>query len=258
MIVVLLPAYNEAQALEPLLESLHEVMEESHMSYRVVVINDGSVDETAAVCRRFAASMPVELINHPENRGLSEAIKTGLLSTLPTCRPNDVLVTMDSDNTHAPGLILRMVRLIREGHDVVIASRYRPSALVRGVPWSRRFLSWGGSWLFRLILPIHGVRDYTCGYRAYRVGTLQKAFEHYGDSFISQSGFSCMVDILIKLRGFDPIVTEVPLILRYDLKPGKSKMNVQRTIRETLSLLLRRRLGLDEKRPAADQVQPRP
>ena len=49
-----------------------------------------------------------------------------------------------------------------------------------------------------------------------------------------------MVDILLKLRRLDPICTEVPMILRYDLKKGKSKMNVGRTVAETLKLILKR------------------
>jgi dolichol-phosphate mannosyltransferase len=53
-----------------------------------------------------------------------------------------------------------------------------------------------------------------------------------------------MVDILLKIREFDPIVTEVPLVLRYDQKKGASKMRVGRTVRETLHLIVRRRLGL--------------
>jgi len=73
---------------------------------------------------------------------------------------------------------------------------------------------------------------------------LKKAFQEYGDEFISEAGFSCMVDILIKLRKYDPIVEEVPLILRYDQKRSISKMDVRKTIWQTLYLLVRRRLGL--------------
>ena len=56
-------------------------------------------------------------------------------------------------------------------------------------------------------------------------------------------GFQCMVDILIKLRRMDLIFREVPLILRYDLKEGASKMKVARTVGQTLGLIARRRLG---------------
>ncbi len=152
-----------------------------------------------------------------------------------------IIITMDADNTHPAGLALRMVRLIREGNDVVIASRYRSGSYVRGLPLSRRFLSYAGSWLCRVLFPIRGVRDYTCGYRAYRVATLSRLVTSYGEDIISETGFASMVDILLRLRKQQLIFTEVPLVLRYDLKPGRSKMNVSSTIKETLSLLVRRR-----------------
>ena len=81
------------------------------------------------------------------------------------------------------------------------------------------------------------------GYRAYRAGLLVRAFETYGEQFVAESGFSCMVDILLKLRKLDAIMCELPLILRYDLKYGISKMMVLRTIGDTLKLLGARRLG---------------
>jgi dolichol-phosphate mannosyltransferase len=106
-------------------------------------------------------------------------------------------------------------------------------------------LSYVAAMLFRFILPMDGVRDYTCGYRAYKAQLLKMAFAEYGSGFISEPGFSCMVDILIKLRKFDPVVEEAPLILRYDQKLSSSKMNVGRTVRQTLSLLIRRRFGFN-------------
>jgi len=150
---------------------------------------------------------------------------------------------MDADNTHSPGLIRAMTRRIHEGADVVIASRFRPGADVAGVPLHRRLLSRWASWLFMAFFPIHGVRDYTCGFRAYRGPVLRDAFERYGEEFIDQDGFQCMVDILLKLRRLDVIFAEVPMILRYDRKSGASKMNVLRTTTGTLWLMARRRLG---------------
>ena len=154
---------------------------------------------------------------------------------------DDIIITMDADNTHPAGLAIRMVRLIREGNDVVIASRYRKGSYVRGLPRSRQFLSYAGSWLCRVLFPIRGVRDYTCGYRAYRVAALLQLMSRYGKDFITETGFASMVDILLRLREEQLIFTEVPLVLRYDLKPGRSKMDVPRTIKETLTLLVRRR-----------------
>ena len=225
MILIVLPAYNEAEGLPVLLREIRQVMNESRLDYKVVVVDDGSTDATWDGIVRNADEMPVVPVRHEVNRGLAEALRSGLQVALTEAAPTDVIVTMDADNTHAPGLVMRMLGLIREGHDVVIGSRYVPGARVVGVPFHRRVLSYSASLLMRAVFPIEGVRDYTCGFRAYRASILQKAFARYSESLISQKGFSCMVDILLKLRTLDhPIMTEVPLVLRYDLKHGMSKM----------------------------------
>jgi dolichol-phosphate mannosyltransferase len=245
MVIVTLPAYNEEQTLPLVLEAVREAMEENRIEYRVLVVDDGSTDGTAQAAEKLLDHMPLALVRHPRNLGLGEALRTGLVEALSEAGERDIIVTMDSDNTHTPGLIARMVRGVREGNDVVIASRYRPDARIRGVPLHRRILSRGSSWLFRLLFPTRGVRDFTCGFRAYRVGILKQAFSVYGDAFVAQSGFSCMVDILLKLRQMEAIISEVPLILRYDLKLGASKMELARTTLDTLRLAVRRRLGFE-------------
>lgn len=240
---MILPAYNEEEALPLLLERVQESMAENGFEYRVIVVNDGSSDGTAAVVDELARRMPVSRIDHDRNRGLGEAVRTGLLRAVAEAGERDVVVTMDSDNTHTPGLISGMVQGIREGNDVVIASRFRSGARIMGVPLYRRVLSRGGSWLFRVVFPTRGVRDFTSGYRAYRAPLLKQAFEVYGEEFVAESGFSCMVDILLKLRALDAIMTELPLVLRYDFKYGISKMMVVSTIGDTLRLVFSRRLG---------------
>jgi dolichol-phosphate mannosyltransferase len=244
MVVIVLPAYNEALCIGDLLNSFCDTISEETTSYRFIVVNDGSTDGTEKTVSAFAEKLRVELINHPQNRGLAEAMKTGLSRAAAISSDKDIVVTMDADNSHLPGLIPRMIRLIREGNEVVIASRYQRGAKIRGLSLYRKLLSNGAALLFRMILPIPGVRDYTCGYRAYRAVLLKRALAEYGDVFISEKGFSCMVDILIKLRRFDPIIEEVPLILRYDQKKSTSKMNVKKTVLQTLLLLVRRRLNL--------------
>jgi len=243
MVIVTLPAYNEEAALPLLLERIRESMEEAGFEYRVIVVNDGSADGTAAAIDALKGSMPLERVDHETNRGLGEAVRTGLLHALEGASDRDIIVTMDSDNTHTPGLIAGMVRGIREGNDVVIASRFRPGARIMGVPFYRRVLSMGASLVFRAAFPTRNVRDFTSGYRAYRASVLKRAFDTYGEQFVAESGFSCMVDILLKLRKLDAIMTELPLVLRYDFKYGVSKMMVLRTIGDTLGLLLSRRLG---------------
>ena len=239
MLVVVLPTFNEDQAIGPLLDSLSRVLKEHFSEYRVLVVNDGSTDNTAQVVK-FYQGMPVKLLEHEFNRGLSEAIKTGLLYAVDITKDSDIIVIMDADNTHSPGLIIRMAMLIEEGNDVVIASRYVAGARVFGLSLSRRLYSYVANLFYRVLFPIRGVRDYTCGYRAYQASILKEAFKHWGNDFINMPGFASTVDILLKLRKLDAIITELALILRYDLKPGKTKMDVCKTIRDTLYLAFRR------------------
>lgn len=238
MVFVVLPAYNEEGNLPPLLASIRESLEGAGLPFEVIVVDDGSVDGTANAIREAGTRMTVRPVAHPVNRGLAETIRDGLLAAREIAAPDDVIVTMDADNTHPPALIPRMVGMIREGRDVVIASRYRPGSRVVGLSPSRRMLSYGASILFRLLFPIPGVRDYTCGYRAYRARVIGEMFDVYGQGFIDRPGFSCMVGILLKIRRHPFAAGEAPLVLRYDLKAGESKMKVGRTIRETLDLIV--------------------
>jgi len=242
MVIIILPAFNEEKALGDLLRAIGDTMTHEGTEYRVVVVNDGSADRTTDVAEELAATMPITVIEHEQNRGLGESIQTGLVHAAEHAHAGDTIVTMDADNTHTPALIHRMVRTLREGNDVVIASRYRPGARIKGVPGYRKVLSRVANLAFRLLFPTPNVRDFTSGYRGYRGGILKQAFSTYGDEFVSQSGFSCMVDILLKLRRLDAIMCEVPLVLRYDFKPDASKMVVLRTIGTTLRLMLTRRL----------------
>ncbi len=242
-VLIVLPAYNEQENLGALLQQIDQAMHDDGLAYHVIVVDDGSSDQTAQVAQKYAAHMPIQIESHAKNQGLGATIRDGLRVATTLCGDRDIVVAMDADNTHTPGLIRSMTRLIQEGNDVVIASRYQRGSYIRGVPAHRNLLSFGARCLFQLTFPIKGVRDYTSGYRAYRGQVLRKAFDQYGDQFINQEGFQCMVDILLKLRTMDVIFREVPLILRYDLKGGVSKMNVGRTISRTLLLMLRRRLG---------------
>jgi dolichol-phosphate mannosyltransferase len=241
---IVLPAFNEAKNLPALLARFRELADEGYrLDLRVLVVDDGSADDTGAVALREAGPLAVEVLRNETNRGLAETFMRGMLEAARRAGPGDVVVCMDADNSHVPGQILRMVREIQEGRDVVIASRYRSGSVVRGVPWLRRFLSRGMSVLFRIVFPIGGVRDYSCSYRAYRAELLQRALAAQGEGLFAQDGFACMVGILLHLAREDAVFGEVPLVLRYDQKLGESKMRVGRTVLRTLQLLVRERFG---------------
>ncbi len=245
MISLILPAYNEEDALPPLLEAIAEVRSRSLPDLRVFVIDDGSADSTTQVVSDAAISNAwIHLVKHEKNQGLSQAIQTGFHSALQDAGKNDVIITLDADNTQPPDTISAMLARMEQGADVVVASRFRRGSRVDGVPFMRRIYSFVMSILFQTAFPVRGVRDYSCGFRAYRASVLQQAYSVYGDQFITERGFACMVEILFQLSKLKSVqFGEVPFILHYDLKPTETKMNVGKTIRDTLRLAFRHRFA---------------
>jgi dolichol-phosphate mannosyltransferase len=235
---ILLPCYNEEEALPFLLDSLEIMIKSLDIPYEVVVINDGSEDNTAQTAKLYSKGLNLKVINHEGNLGLGKAVNTGLGYFYESCENDDAAVIMDADNTHSPALILRMLENIKKGKDVVIASRYEVGGEEIGLSYSRRLFSAGASLILKLFFAIPGVRDYTCGYRAYSGRIIKKAYDIYGDSFIEESGFTCMAEVIIKLNLLGCEISEIPLVLRYDLKKGKSKMKVLKTIRRYFTLIL--------------------
>ena len=242
---VVLPAYNEGKMIGKLISEITEAMDEFGFSYKIIIVDDGSTDNTRQVIEEIGEANHVLYYLHEKNQGLGATIRDGLLYASEITEERDIIITMDADDTHLPGSILQMVRMIYEGYDMVIASRYKPGARVIGLKWYRKVLSYGASLIVQVLFPISGVKDYTCGYRAYRADIIKRAFEKYGDKFVSESGFQCMIDILLKLRASNTVIGEIPFILRYDYKVGASKLPVLRTVADTFKLLLRRRFSHD-------------
>ncbi|MGW4115942.1 glycosyltransferase [Actinosynnema sp. NPDC004786] len=238
---VVLPAYNEAASLPPLLTRLAEVAPAGKIV--AWVVDDGSSDGTADVVARGWPGLDLRLVSHPVNLGLGQAVQSGLRAALAEADEHDVVVVMDADDTHDPALIRDLEREIAAGADVVICSRFVDGGTDATAPPLRRLLSRGAAVLFRRVLRVHGVRDCTSGFRAYRASLLARAAAHWGERLIEERGFACMVELLLKLRHCRPVVTEVPLALRYDRKRGPSKIRIARTVWQYGKLLVRDRLS---------------
>ena len=117
--------------------------------------------------------------------------------------------------------MIRMIRMIREGYDVVIASRYQRGSRLYGL-----------------------VSDYTCGYRAYRAAALKQAYSQYGDSLMNQDGFQCMVDISAEAPETTANLLGGAFTSSVRLEAlGQSKMNLTKISLQTLRMLWARRLG---------------
>jgi dolichol-phosphate mannosyltransferase len=242
-ITIVLPAYNEEESLPPLLKRINDAYNLNGWDASVLVVNDGSKDNTLAVAKNFRGDIKVDVLDIQPNGGLANAINRGIRKAIEGLEDTDIVVTLDADDSQNPFLIQRMMQQIAEGSDLVIASRYQPGARIKGLKKSRKIFSWAAGTLFRVFVGFEGIKDYTCGFRAYRVDMLRKTINFYGDKFITQKGFGCMVEVLLKVASQSATMNEVPMILRYDLKQGESKMNVKKTTSQTLKLLLDYKMG---------------
>jgi len=238
MIHILLPAYNEERSITLLLDRIKQALKNFTGNYVVLVVDDGSTDTTKKVVEFLSNRLPVRIISHRSNQGLGAAMDTGLKEIMCTSSAEDIIVTMDADNTHDPALIQEMVNKINLGYDVIIASRYQKGGQEVGLSLRRKFFSKVVNVILKIIFPIIGAKDYTSGYRAYKGARLKEAFSFYNGKLVEEKGFLCMAEILIKLRRLISLrVVEVPLVLRYDLKNTPSKMKVMRTILRYLRMI---------------------
>lgn len=221
---LLLPAYNEAESLAALLPKIRDLSAE--LTLHTIVCDDGSRDGTLSILMGFQKSMSLEILVHKINRGLGETIRDLFERVNDLSSPDDVIVRMDCDNTHDPAIIHSMIALLNEGYDVVVASRFQPGGGQLGVDRVRSFLSSVANLSMKLLFPISGLKEYSCGYRAYRSSIIRKALQVFGNDFIQLQGlgFTCTLEKLVKLKLLGARFGEVPFMLRYDRKRGKSKM----------------------------------
>jgi dolichol-phosphate mannosyltransferase len=228
-------------------------MERANLDYSILIYDDGSEDNTIEQVRSCMDGTPLELIEGKSNKGLAVAMRNLIERVMESdAHPDDIIIVLDADETHNPGHIMKMVDRIHDGFDVVVASRFRADSRVVGVPAYRQLLSVGASILMKILFPIKGIKDYTCGYRAYRVEILGRAKEKFGDRLFEGEGFSCMAELLIKLRSLNLLAVEVPLVLRYDKKLSKSKLPLLRTIVSTLKILIQLRFRRFDAQSNAD------
>ena len=223
---ILLPAYNEVESLPPLLPKIKAVFEETGQPYRIVVVEDGSSDGTYERLLELQETYPLDIVRHAINRGLGETERDGFEYIAEHGQRDDVLVRLDCDDTHEPAYIPSMLAKLQEGYDVVNTSRFQPGGGQKGVNAYRAFVSYCANLFMKLLFSIPGVRDCSCGFRAYRVNVIQDATHIFGTSFIQLKGlgFTSTLEIIVKLKLLGCRFAEVPFMLRYDQKVSSSKM----------------------------------
>ena len=226
MIWIILPAFNEEESLPHLLPEIDAVLRAAGADYRLVVVNDGSADATGQILESFVTTLPMDVIEHPLNRGLGETERDGFEFVAARCRREDVIIRVEGDRTHPPEYALRLAAKLEEGFDVATTSRFQPGGGQQGVSAYRAFISRCANRFMQSIFRVPGVREYSCGYRAYRAGVIQDAIAIFGNDFIQLRGlgFTSTIEMLVKLHLLGGRFAEVPFVLRYDRKESESKM----------------------------------
>ena len=179
LVSVILPTYNEAENIVPL---IREICATTERILEVIVVDDDSPDGTGRLVEALQAEdQRVMLVRRTSERGLTSAIREGI-----TRARGDIVVWMDCDFSHPPALLPRMLEGIDHGFDVVIPSRYVPGGADRRDERLHRLLSRVLNTLATLTLD-RSFRDYTSGFIAAR----RELFEtvrlrgDYGEFFIS-------------------------------------------------------------------------
>ena len=247
-IFYILPSFNESENIKPLFKSFEKFYKRKKTSILIILVNDGSTDNTLKVIsnikKEISKKIKIKVLNHRTNKGFGKALKTGFKFVINNANDKDFIVTMDTDNSHTVELSYSLVnKLQKENKDVAVASRYVQKSKIKGLQVSRKFLSFAAAILFKIFYPIKNIKDYTSGFRAFKVKKIRNIIIKNKD-FFSETGFSASVDILLKLYIYKNNLSfcELPINLRYDLKKGKSKMKIFKTIYLNLRILILRKI----------------
>lgn len=227
-LAVVIPCHNEAESLAMLsaaLERLRSALE-GRYQLELVLVDDGSTDETVALMKRhFADRSDVTILPQAMNRGIAAAIGTGLKHARA-----EIVATLDADCTYDPVELVAMLPLLADGVDLVVASPYHPQGAVEGVPAWRLSFSRTASRLYRTVLR-NKLHTYTSCVRVYRRSSVV-------DLALQNDGFVGVVELVWQLDRRGGRIVEHPAVLKVRTT-GQSKMRVARAVVAHLRLLAR-------------------
>jgi dolichol-phosphate mannosyltransferase len=216
---LILPTYNEAENVEPLVAAAAEVLARAAGDgYRVLIVDDGSPDGTGQIADRLARERDwLEVLHRTQKGGIGPAYLAGFSHALE--RGAGFVMEMDSDFSHDPADLARLLEAVRGGADVALGSRYVPGGGVTDWGLLRRFISEGGSMYARIVLGLK-IRDLTGGFKCFR----REVLETIDFETVRSRGYAFQVELTYRAvqRGFH--VVEVPITFR-DREHGQSKMS---------------------------------
>lgn len=202
-ISLVIPAYNDGRHLAGTLETARRYLSESGLDWEIIVVNDGSSDDTAAAARAAMAACPaIRLVELPENRGKGAAVRQGVLAA----RGRNILFSDSDLSTPVEETAKLLAAVEGEGYDLAIASRGLPGSLVaRPQPGARRFIGRCFPLLVRFFIT-RRFHDTQCGFKIFRADVARRLFEP-----LRTRGFAFDVEILRRALREKYRVKEVPV-----------------------------------------------
>jgi len=212
--LIVLPTYNEAENIADVLRRARAAVPDAG----ILVVDDSSPDGTADVARAAAGEIGnLDILSRPRKSGLGSAYRDGF--KWGRARGFDVLIEMDSDFSHDPADLPRLLKGIDDGADLVIGSRYVPGGEIPHWPWHRRALSKYGNLYSARMLRLD-VRDVTAGYRAYRGEILSRI----DIEAVRAEGYGFQVEMTYFVAQLGGRIVEIPIKF-VDRVRGTSKMS---------------------------------
>ena len=235
MLYILLPAYNEEKNISKIFIKIAKIKKKIS-PFKVVLVDDCSKDNTQKLMKKNYGFKLIH-IKHKQNKGLSITLETGFNFIKKKIEKNDVIITLDSDDTHPVEIIPKMIREINSGFQLVIASRFVAGSKINGLSNFRKIMSIGAKFLFKTFYPYKNLGDYTCNYRCYSSLLIKEVLKK--KKFFKNEDFNIAAKILIFLikKKNNLKLKEIPFTLNYQRKVGQSKMNIIKTIFLTLRLI---------------------
>ncbi|HWC15574.1 MAG TPA: dolichyl-phosphate beta-glucosyltransferase [Terriglobales bacterium] len=229
---IIVPAYNEAERIGASLEHMLAYMGESRWSAEIIVVNDGSSDNTAAVVQEYARRNPIiRILENPGNRGKGYSVRNGMLNA-----SGQILLFTDADLSSPIEEAEKLFAVIENGEaDVAIGSRYLRSELqTRKQPLHRRMMGRAFNLALKTILGL-SYADTQCGFKAFSRKAVMTIFPNMK---IERWGFD--PEILFLARRYGLRVAEIPVSWAHD---HRSKINPLRDGTRMLGELLRVRMN---------------
>jgi len=229
---VIIPVYNEEKNIETLILSLSLVREKIGQKYKIVIIfvDDGSIDNTLENIKKYTSNFPLVVLSHSNNLGPGAAFGTAFEYLFDHLCSDDLVVTMEGDNTSSIKTLNHMLIRKKEGYDVVLASPYLYGGSFSQISKKRLVLSHIANGLVKIFLGVKGIQTFSCFFRVYSGSIIQRLQAKYGNRILETIGFESMVEMVAKLIKIGATISEVELKLNWELRKGKSKMKTSKTI----------------------------